>query len=200
MATQAYLTGRKKYSRPQAMLWSENYGTLQNGFYVPSGYEIGANDAGVPDAQHNNFLILSDHNRTDLSFSTQRIQNRQRMINGSMRSYHVADKIEISTSWNNLPSKSYSNNPSFDSSGNSDYDGTTDEYTVDGGAGGLELLDWYDTHSDPFWVFLAYDRYDDRTKYTQIVQMYIKDFSYNVIKRSALGFDLWNVSVSLEEV
>ena len=200
MATQAYLTGRKKYSRPQAMLWSENYGTLQNGFYVPSGYEIGANDAGVPDAQHNNFLILSDHNRTDLSFSTQRIQNRQRMINGSMRSYHVADKIEISTSWNNLPSKSYSNNPSFDSTGKSDFDGTTDEYTVDGGAGGLELLEWYDTHSDPFWVFLAYDRYDDRTKYTQIVQMYIKDFSYNVIKRSALGFDLWNVSVSLEEV
>ena len=30
-ANSAYLQGRKKYARPQAMLWSENAGTLKNG-------------------------------------------------------------------------------------------------------------------------------------------------------------------------
>jgi hypothetical protein len=41
MATAAYLTGRRRYQRPQALLWSENPGTLQDGVYVPTGFEIG---------------------------------------------------------------------------------------------------------------------------------------------------------------
>ncbi len=44
MATQAYMQGRKQYGRPQAMLWADNPGTYQNGFYLPNGSEIGSED------------------------------------------------------------------------------------------------------------------------------------------------------------
>ena len=76
-----------------------------------------------------------------------------------------------------------------------------DQYTVDGGAGGLDLLNWYNNNQGPFWVFLAYDQYVNQTKYSQVIQMYFKDFSYSVIKRNGLnGKDLWNINVVLEEV
>ena len=35
----------------------------------------------------------------------------------------------------------------------------SDRFTVDGGAGGNELLEWYKGHPGSFWVLLAYDRY-----------------------------------------
>jgi hypothetical protein len=200
MANAAYLTGRRRYGLPQAMLWSENAGTLADGYYYPNGYEIGSNLTGVPADEQNTFLILSDHNRTELSFTQERIQQRQRMINGNMRAYNIADKINLSTSWQMLPSKAYRDNPSFDESGLTDFARTTDEFTVDGGAGGLEILNWYDTHQSPFWVYLAYDRYDQNTKYNQIIQMYFKDFSYSIVKRGASRHDFWNINLTLEEV
>ena len=43
MATSAYLEGRARYKRPQAILWSDNPGTLVNGLYVPNGYEVQGN-------------------------------------------------------------------------------------------------------------------------------------------------------------
>jgi len=201
MANATYLTGRRKYGAPQAMLWSENYGVLDNGFFYPTGTEIGADNTGVPSLEQDTFLICSDHNRSELSFTQERIQNRQRMINGNMRAYNIADKLSLSTSWQMLPSRSFKTDPNFNSSGNSSMSSTLDQYTVDGGAGGLELLNWYESHQDPFWVFLAYDRNENQTKYNQIIQMYFKDFSYSVIKRGGFEWrDLWNISVTLEEV
>ena len=201
MANEIYLDGRRKYSSPQAMMWSNNSGTLSNGYYYPDGYEIGADITGVPTAQQSEFLILSDQNRSELAFSNERIQNRQRMINGNMRAYNVADKLVLSTSWNMLPSRSFSVLPNFDSTGNSALSNTTDQYTIDGGAGGLQILNWYNDHQGPFWVFLAYDTGFNRTKYNQIVQMYFRDFNYSVIKRGRQGWhDLWNINIALEEV
>lgn len=201
MTTSAYLTGRKRYGLPQAMLWSENPGTLVDGYYYPDGSEIGADFTGLPESERNNFLILSDHNRSEISFSNDRIQQRQRMINGTMRSYTIADKINISTSWNMLPSKAYANNPAFDlTTGTTEFAKTEDEFTVDGGAGGLEILNWYDNHPGPFWVYLAYDRYDLNTKYNQIIKMYFKEFSYSIVKRGRSTHDFWNISLTLEEV
>ena len=200
MANAAYLDGRRKYGAPQGMLWSNTPGTLIDGFYYPDGYEVGANTTGVPEEQQNQFLILSDHNRSELSFASERIQNRQRMINGNMRSYNIADKLVLSTSWNMLPSRSFNYLPNFNSSGES-FAMPNDRYTVDGGAGGLQLLDWYNSHQGPFWVFLAYDQYANQNKYTQIIQMYFKDFSYSVVKRGGVGWrDLWNINIALEEV
>jgi hypothetical protein len=211
MATAAYLTGRRRYQRPQALLWSENPGTLVNGVYLPTGYEVQGNfDASANTSLINQFLILSDHNRGELNFTPTRIEQRQRTINGRMRSYHIADKLTMSVSWTNLPSRAYYQDAGFLSTGLSPEKNTTNEFTSDGGAGGVELLDWYENHKGPFWMFLAYDKYSNFGKadadyghlaqYNQIMQVYIADFSYSVVKRGGANHDLWNISVTLEEV
>jgi hypothetical protein len=213
MSSSAYMTGRRKYHRPQAMLWSENSGTLTGGLYVPNGLEVGQNPGSESDeSNYNQFLILSDDNRASIDFSNNRIEIRERMINGRMRSYHIADKITLTTSWNMLPSRSYYTDPEFNATtGKSPYTGIANqEYTTDGGAGGVELLDWYENHQGPFWVYLAYDKYSNFGKdssayahlpqYNQLLQMYFSDFNYSVVKRGNSNFDFWNISVTLEEV
>lgn len=192
MASEQYMAGRIKYARPQAILWAESVGS-GSASVIPDGSE------------YSNFLILSDHNRSEIKFGKQRLENRKRMINGSMRSYHVADKTTVGFSWENLPSRSFANAPDFTSGGvTSEY-----EYTVDGGAGGVELLDWYENHNGPFWMLLAYDKYnefdgagarDHLEQYNQLMQVYFTNFEYSVVKRGGTNHDLWTVSVELEEV
>lgn len=212
MATSAYLIGRKKFQRPQAILWSDNAGTLTNGIYVPNGYEVGASVPEETDPDLiDQFLILSDHNRQEINFQNQRIEQRQRTINGRMRSYHIADKLTLSWSWTQLPSRSFFQNAEFnENTGKSPYQNNSQEYTADGGAGGVQILDWYQNHQGPFWMYLAYDKYSNfgtdnsaytnLAKYNQIIQVYFSDFNYSVVKRGGSNFDLWNISVSLEEV
>jgi hypothetical protein len=231
MTTTNYMLGRKKWYRPQAVLFSDTPGTLtEEGLYVPSGYEHYSNITGLTEEQlQERFLILSDHNRSEINMNTQRIEKRQRMINGTMRSYHVADKLAISTSWSMIPSRGFSFNPNFSQSTglsetNSEISNPTpppslypiDQYTADGGAGGAELLNWYETHTGPFWVFLAYDKFTNFVvnndeeylklgQYNQVIQMYISNFDYSIVKRSGTsasfrGHDLWNINISLEEV
>jgi hypothetical protein len=203
----AYMQSRKKYDRPSGMLWSENSGTLINGLYIPYGLEVGADATAEEDLTLvDQFLMLTDDNRSPLDFSDERIEKRERMINGRMRSYHIADKMKLSTSWTMIPSRSHSDVPSFNpETGLSPYK----SYTTDGGAGGADMLEWYDAHKGSFWVFLAYDKkgvfkgkenpYDHLDQYNQLVEMFISSFTYSVEKRGA-NFDYWNVSVTLEEV
>jgi hypothetical protein len=212
MATAAYITGRKRYQRPQALLWSDNPGTLSEGLYVPNGYEVGGAVPAETDPDLvDQFLILSDHNRGEIDISTERLEQRQRTINGRMRSYHIADKLNFSFSWSLLPSRAFYQNAAFNATtGKSPYQNITQEFTSDGGAGGVEILDWYQNHKGPFWMYLAYDKYsnfgDDNAafghlaQYNQIVQVYFADFNYSVVKRGGNNFDLWNISVTLEEV
>ena len=203
-ATSSYITGRKKYARPQAMLWSDNAGTISNSVRFPSGIE------------KEDFIICSDHNRKEIQISQQRIETRQRMINGTMRSYHIADKITISVSWDMLPSRSFSRNVNFDSSGLSVMSNGDTSYTVDGGAGGVEVLDWYENHPGPFYVYLGYDKFNSPSNqvanqvtdasfnhlavYNDVRHMYFSSFDYTVQKRGGTNHDLWSISVSLEEV
>jgi len=218
MTTSAYMAGRKKWGRPQALLFSDAPGTLtEDGFYVPVGYELGSNGdiiAESPD-EAGTFLVLSDHNRQEISFKPIRIEKRERMVNGRMRSYHIADKVQISTAWQTLPSRGFAAYPEFDEDGvpglrtkSTVSSGMSQMYTADGGAGGIELLDWYENHKGSFWLFLSYDRYDNFVgdakynqlhKYSDIIEVFITDFSYSVEKRGH-GHDFWNVSISLEEV
>jgi len=287
-----YISNRQKYERPQGMLWAEDYiaPTTTNEVLAISGFEFGS-DALVA---NQTFLILSDHNRSSIDVSTDRIQNRERMINGRMRSFHVADKIKISTSWEMLPSRrsaTYSNfratisapitsavgdgqtityiatgtaikltvgeyvsisgmsidgynktnaeilsvtegaNTTFTVSGTTtgtptytDAKITTtesrtnyyapDEYTVDGGAGGADVLDWYENHTGPFYVYLSYDKpknfksdsnlnngsYARLSEYSEVVEMYISDFSYTIVRRGGTNYVFWDISVTLEEV
>ena len=222
MANNAYMTGRKKYNRPQAMLWADNPGTIINGSYVPLGNEVLGENL-FPN-ETGKFIILSDDNRQPIDFSQERIEKRERMINGRMRSYHIADKLSIDVSWTMLPSRSFATAPEFDQDGNPTTlvtDGNIrpygsalrkdQQYTTDGGAGGVEILEWYDNNPGSFWVYLSYDKYtnfaandetpyDNLAKYSQIVEMYFADFSYSVQKRGGTNYDFWNISVSLEEV
>jgi hypothetical protein len=217
-----YLNGRRKYSRPQAMLWADNSGTLSTNealgksYYVPTGNEINA-ASGTGD-----FLILSDDNRSPIEFGEQRIETRKRTVNGRMRSYHIADKLQIQVSWEMLPSRSFSNDPNFNvTTGQPTTTGYTGlqktslpgnylyQYTTDGGAGGAEILDWYENNKGSFWVYLSYDKYPNfenlankyahLAEYSQVLEMYIADFSYSVQKRGGTNFDFWNISVTLEE-
>jgi hypothetical protein len=207
-----YFDGRQKYSRPQGMMWTESEDTY-NALTVPATV-----------TGQSTILILSDHNRSPIDISKIRIETRDRMINGRMRSYHTADKMSISVSWEMLPSRSFAGDPLFSSSTglpqNPFIDRVTNpknpantaefQYTVDGGAGGVEILDWYENHTGPFWVYLAYDKYNNfeaqNNKYGYLdvynegVEMYIADFSYSIQKRGTNNFDYYNVSVTLEEV
>ncbi len=214
----AYMAGRKKYGRPQAMLWSENSGTLSNGLYLPNGYEVGAVPGiQVDESSLNQFLILSDDNRGEITIEQDRIEKRERMINGRMRSYHVADKLKISTSWQMLPSRSYALSPEFNTAnGSSAYNGMSGkpssadmQYTTDGGAGGVEMLDWYENHNGSFWLYLAYDKYDNFGKddnayghlaqYNQVIEVFFSSFQYTIVKRGNSNYDFWNINVTLEE-
>jgi hypothetical protein len=201
MADATYMSGRQKYARPQAVLFADNPGViLENGKRVPDGYEIGSEQSSGE-----TFVILSDHNRGPIDAKITRIEKRERMVNGRMRSYHIADKLSITLSWSMLPSRSFSASPEFDETGTKQYG---DQYTADGGAGGAELLDWYENNTGSFWVYLAYDKpdnfssnkYSRLSEYNQVVEMFFSDFSYSVQKRGGSNHDLWNVSLTLEEV
>lgn len=230
MANNAYMQGRKTYQRPQAMLFADNPGYVdENGFHIPEGNEIGSD---VQPSGTGDFIILSDNNRDKIEFSTNRIEKRERMVNGRMRAYHIADKLEISTSWSMLPSRAYKADPDFqvgntkysDATGKSKYEAKTlangltpntlydyyGQYTTDGGAGGVELLKWYENHQGSFWVFLSYDKYSNfgstdeaynqLGKYSQVIEVFFSDFSYSVVKRGGDNFDFWDISLKLEEV
>lgn len=225
MATANYIAGRWNLSalrgRPQAVLWSDNFG--QNSTYSPTSsanYLSSSAIYTVPTGtEFNNFIILSDDNRSDLKFSKQRIETQQRMVNGTLRNYFVAEKLSISWSWENLPSRAYNKDPNFSSSTGLPTAGDLDRFTSDGGAGGVEVLHWYESHPGPFWMLLAYDRYDQfenvsapttkyqfLSQYNQIVQVQFKNFDYDVVKRRSVpgkpasGFDFWNINLTLEEV
>ena len=135
------------------------------------------------------YLYVSDNNRSELSVSFERIEYKQRMINGTMRSYHVADKKNFSTSWEKLPSRKTQ----------------VTEYSASSNfAGGQEMLKWYEDHTGDFWMLLVYDvdstvSTGDIKKNIEKVNVFFGDFSYNVVDRG-LDLDLWNINLTLVEV
>jgi hypothetical protein len=197
MATANYLSGRNKYGRPQALLFSNNAGVLDAGFYTPEGTEF------------EDFLILSDHNRDSIKFQSNRIENKVRTVNGRMRSYHIADKLNISTSWKALPSRSASSELIIDEDSGQTFIGPNDLlYTADNGAGGVDLLNWYENNKGSFWVFVAYDKftnfeedsYSKLNRYNEIIEVFFDSFEYDVSNRGRSTHDFWDISLSLEEV
>lgn len=200
MPNQTYINNRWNLSglrkRPQAVAWADSFSISEAGLLVPGGTEEGED-----------FLILSDHNRSEISFTKQRLENRQRMISGSMRSYHIADKTGVAWSWDMLPSRAYSGDPAYSSTGVVTTNGLT-QYTVDNGAGGVDIVRWYDDHPGSFYMFLAYDRFDNFTsseysrfgQYNEVIEVLFAGFDYAVVKRGGETHDFWNISVTLEEV
>lgn len=202
MVNQAYMTNRKSgRGRPQGLLFANNPGTLTNGVYLPDGVEF------------EDFIILSDDNRAPIDITSNRIETKKRMINGRMRSYFVAEKLNISVSWERLPSRAFADDPTEAITAEGTISSITralrENYTTDGGAGGVEILNWYRNNTGSFWAYLAYDNYanfaSDENQYgklgvyNEIVEVFFVDFNHSVEKRGATNYDFWNISLSLEE-
>ena len=194
---------RFKYARPQMICLAENQGR----YFVNNTDPTNVARLWLPEGkEYEEYLILSDHNRQSVPISIERLGSNRRMINGHMRTYHTADKMGIDLSWEDLPSRAY---PVLGSYGNY-------SFTVDGGAGGLQMKDWYLKHRGSMYVFMSYDNIPISAVhgtvafngYGRVYEMVITEFSYEVNKRGkphVLGSDIyaidhWNVSMSLEEV
>jgi|SRR6478735_8647577 len=115
---------------------------------------------------------LTEHNRKELSVDIDRIETSDRMANGALRKYVIADKKKWSVSWDMCPN-----------------DATK---TVDGKWGGSDMLNFYNTTPGVFTLVVKSGQ-----GVTETYSAVITEFSYNVIKRS--NHDAWDISMSIEE-
>lgn len=116
---------------------------------------------------------ITDHNRAQLSVDVERIEKKQRMANGTLRKFIIADKRTFGTSWSMLPKL------------------TTQ--TVDGFWGGEAIENFYNTVPGTFSLEIS-DADGDVSTYNVM----FSDFSKSIVKRGAI--DYWEVTVTLEEV
>jgi hypothetical protein len=116
---------------------------------------------------------ITEHNRKPLNIDTERIGRDQRMANGHLRKYVVADKKKFSISWDMLP-KGVS-------------------FAVDGKWAGDAIESFYESTRGSFTLEITNI---DATVETYTVMF--SDFSKEIVKRGTQDF--WNISVSMEEV
>ena len=117
---------------------------------------------------------LSDHNRSELAISPERIENRRRMADGTMRTFFVAQKRTFKTSWEDLP--------------------RDDNQTADGFMGTNSIVNFYNAHKGSFEIVLT--RADNST---ETVLVMFDSFDYKLSKRSTYT-ELYNIEMSLVEV
>jgi hypothetical protein len=178
-------TLQKVWTRPALMIFTESQPIAVNA-------AIGQYDLGSAAATPPNFLYLTDDSRSELQISIDRIEFKKRMINGRMRSYHVADKKSFSVNWKDLPSvKTEISESQF-------------QANPSGWASCQEMLLWHKNHSDSFYLTLVYDTplaaAEIPLKYSlETYNVFFEDFSYVVKKRGPLH-DLWDISMTLVEV
>jgi len=134
------------------------------------------------------FIRVTEHNRAPLTLNNNRIEKASRMSNGTLRKYHIADKLELSVSWDMIPS--FRNE------------------TVDGGWGAEDLKNFYESTAgradfrikinptvfSPTLITADAGLLSD--DYTYTVMFTSCDFT--VVKRGLQTF--WDVSITLEEV
>lgn len=117
---------------------------------------------------------ITDHNRQSLQEEANRIENSERMGNGTLRKQVIAVKRTFSTSWDHVPA--------------------TSAHTVDGFWGAKDMRSFYYSTPGSFTLELTFG---DGTVETYTVM--VKDFTANIVSRGSTT-DLWNVSITLEEV
>lgn len=129
-----------------------------------------------------NWSKISDHGRDALNITIDRIENVQRMADGTMRRYVIAKKHIITSSWSNLPSVA-----------------TTQ---LANGQTGTFMENFHNTVDGSFLVRLRAGS-DRDTVFTgvngTVLTMMITDFSKEVVKRG-FTFDWWNLDITLTEV
>lgn len=137
---------------------------------------------GVANPNKNKWVKISDHGRSPLSISVERIENKQRMADGTLRRYVVSKKRTFDCSWENFP----------------DRDGAF----LANGQAGQWMEDFHNDQDSSFRMRLRSG--EDQGKATtdasiEEVNVMIVDFSKEVVKRGP-AFDLWTIDISLEEV
>lgn len=178
----ATTTLQKIWSRPALIIFTEATPTVVDA--ITGQYDLGT--AGT------NYLYLTDDSRSEMQISIERIEYKKRMINGRMRSYHVADKKTFAVSWADLPSS------------NSEVSEARFGGSSTGWASGPEMLEWHANHPDSFYLNLVYDTPDAAVgvplKYRlETYNVFFDGFDYAVTKRGS-AHDLWDLSMSLVEV
>jgi|ERR1044072_1784258 hypothetical protein len=117
---------------------------------------------------------LTDHKRSEISVGYERIENRKRMADGTMRTFVVATKRNWKVSWEMLP--------------------RDDNQTVDGFWSAVSMKDFYDETLGSFDL-----RITDGTNTVETVKVMFDSFSCKLKKRSAYT-DFYDVDMSLVEV
>lgn len=116
---------------------------------------------------------ITDHNRQPLEISSEMIENRKRMANGTLRKYSVAEKKKFSTSWDMLPGDS--------------------DHTVDRYWGAKQMQALYIANQGALTLKL----YFGDSPMEQYTVMF-SSFSMALQKRGA--YDFYSASLELEEV
>lgn len=178
----ATTTLQRVWTRPALVIFTEAIPT-------PVDINAGQYDLGTAGT---NYLYLTDDGRSEMQISLERIEYKKRMINGRMRSYHIADKKSFSVSWKDLPSKK-------DEISEIRFSGLTT-----GWASCQEILSWHTDHQGSFFLNLVYDTPEANSstplRYKlETYNVFFDEFSYTVTKRGATH-DLWDISMTLVEV
>lgn len=116
---------------------------------------------------------ITDHNRSEVGIEPERIENKLRTANGTLRKYVIADKRNFDVSWDMLPKLT--------------------SQTVDGFWGGQAIETFYNNIPGAFSLELTHGDGDVET-YTVM----ISEFSKTIVKRGSVDF--WNVTIGMEEV
>lgn len=128
------------------------------------------------------WFLVTDHGRSPLSITVERIENKQRMADGTLRRYVVSKKRSFNCSWDNIPS-------------------VETDFLANGEPG-----EWIeDFHNDVDGAFHMRLREGSDRDLTltglngTVFTVMITDFSKDIVKRGP-AFDLWNLDITLEEV
>ena len=142
------------------------------------GYDSSAN-GGDGSLKYNK---VSEHNRSQFDISSERIEKQQRMSNGTLRKFFIADKKTFTLSWDMLPSYR--------------------TFTVDGAWGAEDLRTFYSSaqgqSSFNIRVNLAKDGTNQESANYEQYNVVFSNCSFTVLKRGTQPF--WNVSITLVEV
>ena len=125
---------------------------------------------------------VTEHNRSEFSMSTERIEKSIRTSNGTLRKNYIADKRIFSTSWDMLPSYR--------------------TLTVDGAWGAEDIRSFYlsDAGKSAFniRINLAKNGSDQSSSGYESATVMFSSCNFTLIKRGLQPF--WNVSLTMDEV
>lgn len=144
---------------------------------------IEATDVGAtPPGTTKTFNKVTEHNRSDLGVSIERIEQVTRTSNGTLRKNYITDKRKFSASWTMLPSYR--------------------TLTVDGAWGAEDLRSFYlsDEGKTSFRIRinLAKAGTDQTSSGYEEYTVVFGGCNFSVVKRGLQPH--WNVSIELEEV